>query len=326
MSTGITLNDIFEARSRIADVIHRTKLFHSKTFSAIAGCEVYLKTENLQKTGSFKIRGATNKIRSLTVEEGRRGIVTASSGNHGQAVAFAARECGYKATVIMPEGGSKAKAASIRGYGSNLLFCGTTSSERLVLAEKMCQEDGLIFVPPYDDPMVMAGQGTAGLEIIEDLDDVSAVFVPTGGCGLISGVATAVKEKNPGVAIYGVEPAGSNSTYLSFKNGKRTALDRIDTVADGIRTTIPGERTFPVVQKYVDDMLLVTEEQILHAMAMTLERCKLLAEPTGAVSLAAVVSGGLPAKHRGKKVVAFISGGNVALPQLAGYISSFGEE
>ena len=319
MST-ISLNDIFEARIRISKGVHRTPLFHSRTFSDLAGCEVYLKAENLQRTGSFKIRGATNKIRSLTPEEGNRGIITASSGNHGQAVAFAARSCGYKATVIMPEGGSPAKAESIRAYGAELFFCGTTSDERLALADKMCRERGLVFVPPYDDPLVMAGQGTVGLEIFEDLEDLAAVFVPTGGCGLISGIATAVKEKRPHVKIFGVEPEGSNSTYLSFKNGKRTALEKISTVADGIRTTIPGELTFPVVQKYVDNMLLVTEEQILHSMVMMLERGKLLSETTGAVALAAIISGRLPEELKGKKVVAVVSGGNIALPQLAGYL------
>ncbi len=319
--TRVSLHDIFDARERIARAVHRTPLFHSSTFSEMTGMEVYMKAENLQKTGSFKIRGASNRIFSLSKEEGARGVLTASSGNHGQAVAYAARTCGYKATVIMPEGGSPAKAASIRGYGSDLLFCGTTSGERLALAEEMRVSQGLTFVPPYDDPFIIAGQGTAGLEIVEDLDDVAAVLVPTGGCGLISGVATALKEKNPLVSVFGVEPTGSNSTEISFKAGKRISLDRIDTVADGIRTAIPGEVTFPIVQKYVDDMLLVTDDEILEAERLMLERCKLLAEPTGAVSLAAVLFGKLPEAFRGKKVVALISGGNIALPQLAGNLT-----
>ena len=320
MSIGI--KDIQEARERIAGIVHRTPLVRSATFGEWSGCEVYIKAENLQKTGSFKIRGASNKILSLSPEEGARGVVTASSGNHGQAVACAAALCGYRATVIMPEGGSKAKAASIKGYGAELLFCGTNSEERLVLANKLRDERGLVFVPPYDDPKVMAGQGTIGLEILEDLEDVSAVLVPTGGCGLISGVVTAIKEKNPSVRVYGVEPQGSNSTGVSFKNGKRTKLEKTKSVADGILTLIPGELTFPVVMRYVDGMLEVTEEQILHAQRMALERCKLLIEPSGCVPLAAILSGVLPNELKGKKVVALASGGNIALEQLADYITT----
>jgi threonine dehydratase len=313
----ITIKDILEARNRIDGVSHRTPLIHSKSLSEMAGVNLYLKTENFQKTGSFKIRGAVNRIFSLPRGEGARGIITASSGNHGQAVAFASGLRGYAATVVMPEGGSPAKAASIKAYGAELIYCGTASEERISLAKKMCEEHGAVYVPPYDDPLVMAGQGTLGLEIAEDLEDIAAVLVPTGGCGLISGVATALKENNADVAVFGVEPEGSNSTGLSFRAGRRTALDKIDTVADGIRTTIPGELTFPVVQRYVDDMLTVTDDDVLHAQYMILERCKILAEPTGAVSAAAVLCGVLPEKFRGRNVVALISGGNVAIPFLA---------
>ena len=319
MSIGI--KDIYEARERIASIAHRTPLVRSTTFGAWSGCEVYIKAENLQKTGAFKIRGASNKIFSLAPEEGARGVVTASSGNHGQAVACAAALCGYKATVIMPEGGSKAKAASIKDYGAELMYCGTNSEERLALANKLRDEQGLVFVPPYDDPKVMAGQGTIGLEILDDLQDAAAVLVPTGGCGLISGVATAIKETNPSVKVYGVEPQGSNSTGVSFENGKRTKLERTKSVADGILTLIPGELTFPLVMRYVDGMLEVTEEQILHAQRMALERCKLLIEPSGCVPLAAILSGALPNELKGKKVVALASGGNIALEQLAEYIA-----
>ncbi|MDR1651411.1 MAG: pyridoxal-phosphate dependent enzyme [Synergistaceae bacterium] len=315
--TVISADDVLAARERIAGRIHRTPLVRSRALSEMTGYEVFFKAENLQKTGSFKIRGACNKILPLSEEEGRRGIITASSGNHGQAVAYAARLCGYSATVIMPEGGSPVKAASIKDYGAELLFCGTKSGERIALAQKMCAESGAVFVPPYDDPFVMAGQGTVGLEILEDLEDASAVLVPTGGCGLISGIAAAIKEKKPDTAVFGVEPEGSASTGISFRAGKRTALDHINTVADGIRTTIPGELTFPVVQKYVDDMLTVTDEDVIRAQLLILERCKLLAEPTGAVAFAALLRGALPEKFRGKRVVSLISGGNVTLRQLA---------
>jgi threonine dehydratase len=316
----ISIKDVIEARERISSAVARTPLFRSSTFSEWSGYEVFLKAENLQKTGSFKIRGASNKVMSLSPEEGRRGVVTASSGNHGQAVACIAAKCGYGATVVMPEGGSPAKAASIKAYGADLIYCGTASSERLAFAEKLRKDRGAVFVHPYDDPLVMAGQGTIGLEIIEDLEDVGAILIPTGGCGLISGISVAVKEKNPGVKIYGVEPEGSNSTGLSFKNGKRTALDRINSVADGVRTAIPGELTFPLVQKYVDGMIEVTDSEILYAQRMILERCKLLAEPTGAVALAAILSGNLIGMPGGAKVVALLSGGNIAMPQLSEYL------
>jgi threonine dehydratase len=315
--TVISLKHIHEARERIFQALSKTPLIRSSTFGELSGFDVYIKAENLQKTGSFKIRGASNKIMSLSAEEGAKGVITGSSGNHGQAVAYAALKRGFGATVIMPEGGSPVKAASIKGYGAKLLLCGSTSVDRLALASKLCEEKGLVFVHPYDDPFVMAGQGTVGLEILDDLEDVSAILVPTGGCGLISGVAVAVKESNPRVKVFGVEPKGSNSTGVSFKNGRRTAIGKIDTIADGIRTTIPGELTFPVVQRYVDGMLEVTEEDIQNAQRMILERCKLLAEPTGAVALAAVLSGALREFLSGGKVVAILSGGNVSLKQLS---------
>jgi threonine dehydratase len=322
---AITIKDVLEAQERISRVVKRTPLLRSSTFSEWSGFEVFLKAENLQKTGSFKFRGASNKVMSLSPEEGRKGVVTGSSGNHGQAVACVAARFGYGATVVMPEGGSPAKAASIKGYDANLIYCGTTSQERLAFAEKLRKDRGAVFIHPYDDPLVMAGQGTAGLEIIEDLEDASVVLAPTGGCGLISGIAVAVKEKKPGIKVFGVEPAGSNSTGLSYRNGRRTALDKIETVADGIRTTIPGELTFPLVQKYVDGMIEVTDGEILYAQRMLLERCKLLAEPTGAVALAAILSGALARFTKGGKVVALLSGGNVAMPQLAEYLLRTGQ-
>ena len=311
----ISIKEILEAKERIAGVVHHTSLIHSESLSEMSGVNLFFKAENLQKTGSFKIRGAANKIFSLP--DGVRSVITASSGNHGQAVAFASRIRGISATVVMPEGGSPAKAASIISYGAELIYCGTTSDERISLAKKMSEERGAIYVAPFDDPFVMAGQGTIGLEIFEDLEDVAAVLVPTGGCGLISGVATALKESDPDIAVMGVEPEGSNSTGLSFRAGRRTALDKIDTIADGIRTTIPGELTFPVVERYVDDMLTVTDGDVLKAQYLILERCKILAEPTGAVATAAVLCGALPEKYRGRNVVALISGGNVAMSSLA---------
>ncbi|MDR3264738.1 MAG: pyridoxal-phosphate dependent enzyme, partial [Synergistaceae bacterium] len=235
----IALGDIHEARERIQSFVHRTFLTRSATLSKMSGFDVWLKPECLQRTGSFKIRGAMNRVLSLSPEEGRRGIVTGSSGNHGQAVACASQIKGYSAIVVMPEGASPAKVAAVKGYGSQVIFCGTLSDERLALAKKMRNEQGMTLIHPYDDPYVIAGQGTVGLEILEDLEDVAAVLVPTGGCGLISGVAAAIKETKPNVKVFGVEPAGSDSTGRSFRAGKRVRLDVVDTMADGIRNPIP---------------------------------------------------------------------------------------
>lgn len=321
-SAMITKKDILEARERIADAVRRTPLRKSGSLSRMAGCELYLKAECLQKTGAFKLRGALNKIRSLTEEELKRGVITASSGNHGQAVACGAAMANVPAVVVMPEGGSAAKAASIKDYDAELYFCGKTSDERMDFAHKMQEKRGMTFVHPYDDPFVMAGQGTIGLEIMEDLQDAEVVLVPTGGGGLISGIATAVKEINPSVRIYGVEPERACSTSLSFAAEKRTRREVNDSIADGILTSIPGELTFPVIQKYVDGMIQVSEEEIVHALRMILERTKFLAEPTGAVTTAAVLSEKLPEDLRGKKIVAVISGGNVALDKLSVILAS----
>ncbi|MDL2297772.1 threonine/serine dehydratase [Synergistaceae bacterium OttesenSCG-928-D05] len=314
---SITKKDILEARERISDAVRRTPLRKSGSLGQMAGCELYLKPECLQKTGAFKIRGALNKIRSLRPEELKRGVITASSGNHGQAVACSAAMAGVEAVVVMPEGGSAAKAASIRNYGAELYFCGRTSDERMVFAHEMQEKRGMTFVHPYDDLHVMAGQGTIGLEVAEDLPEIDVMLVPTGGGGLISGIATALKETLPNVKVYGVEPERACSTSMSYAAKQRTRRDVNDSIADGILTSIPGELTFPVVMKYVDGMIQVTEEEIAYATRMILERTKLLAEPTGAVTTAAVLSGRFQDELKGKKVVALISGGNVALDKLA---------
>jgi len=311
----ITLQDIRAARERVAGIINRTYLDHSATFSRLCGNQVFLKPENLQKTGAFKIRGAANHILQLDPQRARGGVITPSSGNHGQAVAYAASRAGFPAVVVVPEDASPAKVAAIRGYGAEVIFCGTTSLERIEKARELARERGMAFVHSFDDPWVMAGQGTIGLEILEDLPDVDAVLVPIGGGGLISGIATAIKESRPGVKVFGVEPAGSNSMYLSCRAGQVTELKGVNTLADGLRTSKPGELTFPVVQKYVDDILLVEEEEIKAALVTLLERGKLLAEPSGAVTVAALLAGKVPLQ--GKKVVAVISGGNVDLKLVA---------
>lgn len=285
----------------------------------MTGTSLFLKPENLQRTGAFKIRGALNAVLSLETEKGQRGIITASSGNHGQAVALAGAITGYPATVIMPEDASPAKVDAVRGYGARVIFCGTSSRERIEMAEDLCLSKGLTFIHPFDDPLVMAGQGTIGLEIISDLPDVDNVLVPVGGGGLISGIATAIKETDPKIRITGVEPEQSNSMYLSIQAGERQQLDNIVSIADGLKTSIPGRNTFPVVQKYVDDIILVSEEEIRKAVLILLERCKILVEPSGAVTVAALISGRIHLDDN--RTVAVLSGGNLALKDLAGFLS-----
>ncbi len=315
----INITHIKQAQERIRGMVHRTPLIGSKTFSHICKNKIFLKPENFQKTGAFKIRGALNVVLSLEPPKGKRGIITASSGNHGQAVALAGAISGYPATVVMPKNASAAKVDAVQGYGAEIIFHGTSSMERIDRAEEVCREKGLTFIHPFNDPLVMAGQGTIGLEILEDMPQVEQVLVPIGGGGLISGIAVAIKETRPDIKIIGVEPEQSNSMYLSIRSGQRRELQNIVSIADGLKTTIPGTNTFPLVRKYVHDILLVSEEEIRAAMMLLLERCKLLVEPSGAVTVAALLA------HKvapmGRKTVAVLSGGNIALRDLASFIS-----
>ncbi len=314
----IKLTDVKNAMQKISKWSHRTPLFTSQTLNELSNNFVYLKAENLQKSGSFKFRGTMNFLMSMSEEERRKGVVTGSSGNHGQALACAGRLLGVDVTVVVPEDVSKAKLSAMLNYGATIEQCGKTSKERLKRAEEICVQTGKVFVPPFDHPWIMAGQGTIGLELVEELGHFDAVLVPCGGCGLISGISVAVKEQLSNVKIYGVEPEQSNSTYLSFKAGQLVELHKIETIADGLRTTSPGKLTFPLVQKYVEDILLVTEEDIKRAVLFLLERLKLLVEPSGAVTVAALLANKVPLKN--KRVVAILSGGNVDLIALSEWI------
>ncbi|MEJ5230070.1 MAG: threonine/serine dehydratase [Pseudothermotoga sp.] len=320
----IKLEDVKKAMQKISKWSHKTPLFTSQTLNELSNNFVYLKAENLQKSGSFKFRGAMNFLLSMTEEERSRGVVTGSSGNHGQALACAGKLLGVDVTVVVPEDVSNAKLSAMLGYGAKIERCGKTSKERLKRAKEISDSFGKVFVPPFDHPWIMAGQGTIGLELVEDLAQFDAVLVPCGGCGLISGISVAVKEQLPTVKVYGVEPEQSNSTYLSFKAGHLVELHKIETIADGLRTTSPGQLTFPVVQKYVEDILLVSEEDIKKAVIFLLERMKLLVEPSGAVTVAALLANKLPVK--GKKIVAVLSGGNVDLLALASWIKEIKEK
>jgi len=310
----LTAKHVEQAYERIHSYVHKTTILTSKTLNEVSGLEIFMKAENFQKSGSFKIRGALNFLLSMDERERERGVVTGSSGNHGQALALAGKMLKIDVKVVVPQDASPAKVAAIQGYGAKLERFGTSSTERLRRAREISEQEQRVFVPPFDHYWIMAGQGTVGLEILEELDEVDAILVPCGGCGLIAGISTYVKEKRPSVRIYGVEPDQSNSTYLSFKAGRRVELHNIQTIADGLRTASPGELTFPIVQRYVEDVLLVSEREIAEAVVFLIERCKILVEPSAAVTVAAAMFGKVPSKN--KKVVAVLSGGNIDKQRL----------
>ncbi len=318
----IRLEDVQAARACISDITYVTPLLQSEQLSKICGNQVYLKSEHLQKTGSFKIRGATNKVKQA-VAEGAKYITAASSGNHGQAVAYIAKQLGVPATIVVPVDASLCKVNAIKAYDGKVEKCGTTSKERLPRAKEIAVQENGVFIPPYDDPYIMAGQGTIGLEVLEQLKDVDAVIVPIGGGGLISGILTAIKESNPRIKVIGVEPELANDTYLSLQNKAITAIPATNTIADGLRTSQPGDLTFPVLMKYLDDLVLVSEDEIRLAFSFVLERMKQMIEPSSATTVAAAMFDKL--QLRGKRVVTVISGGNVDLEQVPQLIVDTGQ-
>ncbi|CAM3880439.1 threonine ammonia-lyase [Mesobacillus thioparans] len=314
----ISLNEVKEARERISDIIHVTPILKSDQLSSLCGNQIFFKSEHLQKTGSFKIRGASNKVKQA-VENGAKYVTAASSGNHGQAVSYVANKYGVPATIVVPEDISQCKMNAIKAYNGKIEICGTTSAERLPRAKEIAEQENGVFIPPYDDPFIMAGQGTVGLEILEQVQDVDAVIVPIGGGGLLSGILTAIKETNPKIKVIGVEPEIANDTHLSLKNKEITSIPATSTIADGLRSSQPGDMTFPVLMKYLDDLVLVSEEEIRHAFSFVLERMKQLIEPSSATTVAAAMHNKLP--FTDKKVVTVISGGNVDLGKIYGLIS-----
>ncbi|RXE55776.1 threonine dehydratase [Methanoculleus taiwanensis] len=306
----VSLDDVRRAAGRLLGRVLHTPLVYSPSFSRMTGTEVYLKLENLQKTGSFKIRGATNAIFVHRNVIGPGGVVTASAGNHAQGVALAAREFGIPATIVMPENASLAKQEATRRYGARVLLRGERLAETLSIAEEIACREGLFSIHPYDDPFVIAGQGTVGLEILDDLPDPDLIIVPIGGGGLAAGLATAVRAINPATRIVGVEAAACPSACEACRIGERVSIDPEYSIADGIIVRQVGKETFPVIRDLVDEIVLVTEEEIAAAVVHLLERKKILAEGAGAVSLAALLNGSIRIPH-GIRVVPVISGGNI---------------
>lgn len=310
----INFNEINKAHNILKGVVKNTPLEKNRTFSNIIGSNVYLKLENLQNTGSFKIRGAYNKIYQLTKEEKNRGVVCASAGNHAQGVANAATLLGVKTTVFMPIFAPPTKIIATRGYGANVILEGNTYDDAYTAAKKYADEKNLIFIPAYNDEYVIAGQGTIGIEIFETLKDVDVVVVPIGGGGLISGIAVALKHLKPDVKIIGVEAEGAQAMKTSIKKNKIVPLKSLSTIADGIAVKTPGNITFDIIKKYVDDIVIVNDDEIARTMYMLLQRAKLVVEPAGAVSLAALLRKKVVFPN--KNIVSLISGGNVNLSLL----------
>ncbi|MBI4500343.1 MAG: pyridoxal-phosphate dependent enzyme [Gemmatimonadetes bacterium] len=303
----VELRDIEQARERIGSRVHRTPLFSAATLGQMVGVRLSFKAELFQKTGSFKVRGVLNHLLQLAPEVLRNGLITLSAGNHGAALAWAAAAAGTSATVVMPATAVKSKIAAILAYGGEVI-----QTEGNLLEECLSIRDarGLTLVHPFDDPAIIAGQGTIGLEILEDLPDVECVIVPIGGGGLIAGIAAAIKRRRPEVRMIGVEPTGADVMRRSLAAGEPLRLERLSTVADGLAAPFAGKHTLAHVQAFVDNVVVVDDETILQALRLTLERAKLAAEPAGTAAFAALLAGAAPVPA-GARVVCIVSGGNV---------------
>lgn len=306
--------DIQEAYSLIHRVAHRTPFIHSRTFSRLVSGKVHLKLECLQRTGSFKIRGAYYAISKLRDEIESRGCVAASAGNHAQGVALAASSLGVEATIVMPRFSPTAKVNATRGYGAEVILHGDDYDEAVTEASKIRDNRDAVFIHSFDNPAVIAGQGTIGLEIMDEISDLDALVVPVGGGGLISGVSIAIKNINPKIAIYGVQASGSQSMVASLNKGHPVKLRKVDTIADGIAIRQPSQLTLDITRQLVDDTVVVTDDEIADATCLLLERTKQVVEPAGAVGLAALLTEKIDVK--GKKVGVVISGGNIDMSLL----------
>jgi threo-3-hydroxy-L-aspartate ammonia-lyase len=315
----LTLEMIREAHARIRPHVHRTPVITSRAFDEAAGRRVFFKCENLQRAGAFKIRGATNKIRSLTPLELRRGVVAFSSGNHAQAVALAAREAQTRAVIAMPTDAPQAKVAATRAYGAEIIFYDRQRDDRESLARDIAEREGLQLVPPYDDYLIMAGQGTCALELFDEEPELDCLVTPCGGGGLFAGASTIARDFNPSVRCFPVEAETADDTRQSFLKGERVHIPPPPTIADGMRNQQPGALTFPVLRENAEDVLTVSDEEIIAALRFLLFRMKMLVEPTGAVAAAAVLARKLPPDI--KRVGVILSGGNVDPETLSRLLS-----
>jgi len=306
----VTWDDVANARERIAPFVHRTLVLTSATIDRMSGARVFFKCENFQQTGSFKFRGATNTVASLSAQERARGVYAHSSGNHAQALALAAAIHGVPAHIVMPEDSSPVKVAATKGYGARIVPCPPTQQGRRDVAERIGAETGAVFVHPHDDPSVIAGQGTACAELIDEADALDLILAPLGGGGLLSGTVIAASHLSPGVRVIGCEPAGADDAYRSIREGRRITDFTPLTIADGLRTPL-GENTFEILRERLGEIVLVSEAQILTAMRTVWERMKIVIEPSSAVAVAPLLERKIDAE--GKRVGVILSGGNVDL-------------
>lgn len=312
------LDNIKVAREKIQDVVVKTPLLYSKFFSEKSNNNVYMKCENLQLTGAYKLRGALNKVMSLTDEEKSKGVVCSSAGNHAQGVAYAANLMGIKSTIVMPTTTPYLKIQSTKDLGGNVILNGKVYDDAYNFAKQIEEREGAVFLHPFNDINVIYGQGTIGLEIIEELKDVDVVICPIGGGGLLSGISLALKEINPNIKIVGVQASGANAMEQSFLKGELTPLSSVSTIADGIAVKSPGDLTFSIIKKYVDEVITVTDDEIVDAFLALIEKQKLVAEASGAVSLAALSKLNI----ENKNVVCIISGGNIDMLTITSLINS----
>ncbi|MFZ1908680.1 MAG: threo-3-hydroxy-L-aspartate ammonia-lyase [Burkholderiales bacterium] len=315
MRLSVSFDDVEAAHERLGGVTHRTPTLTSSSIDALTGASVRFKCENLQRMGAFKFRGAYNALAQLPEKERRRGVITYSSGNHAQAVALAGRLLGVAATIVMPADAPRVKLEATRGYGAEVITYDAKTGSREEIARRLGAERGLTLIPPFDHPHVIAGQGTAAKELIEDGGPLDVLLVPCGGGGLLSGCAVAARHMNPDCRVIGVEPAAGDDATRSFKSKTLQSVHDPDTIADGARTSSLGAHTFPLVLHYVDDMLTVTDEELLDSMFFLWQRMKLVVEPTGALAACALLRGKLDAA--GLRIGVILSGGNVDLDWAA---------
>ncbi|NBS73576.1 MAG: threo-3-hydroxy-L-aspartate ammonia-lyase [Betaproteobacteria bacterium] len=314
-----TFEDVVLASRRISGFAHRTPVMHSRYLNQTLDAEVFFKCENLQRMGAFKFRGAFNALSKLTDAQRRAGVIAYSSGNHAQAVALSAQILQTSATILMPHDASAAKLDATRGYGAAVIGYDRYQEDAMTMAEAITKQDNKTFIPPFDHPDVLSGQGTSALELFEDVGDLDALFVCLGGGGLLSGCALAARALSPQCRVYGVEPLAGNDVAQSFAKGERVRIATPQTIADGAQTPMVGEITFAIIQKNVDAIFTVTDEQLIDSMRFYAERMKLVVEPTGCLSLAAALQ--MSPQLRGKKVGVIISGGNVDAQRYAQLLS-----
>jgi len=312
---AIDYEDVLAASRSIRPHVHRTPVMTSRLVDEAAGIRLFFKCENLQRAGAFKARGAFNKLLSLSKDERARGVVAFSSGNHAQAVALSASTLGVDATIVMPTDAPRSKLEATRGYGATIVEYDRRAEDRDLIAIRIAEDEGRVLVPPYDDAWIMAGQGTAALELLEDVPDLDVVVAPVGGGGLLAGTATALEGAATRVLAFGAEPADADDTAQSLEAGERVRIDPPDTIADGARTESPGEKTFPILMKRAEAVVRVPDDALVRAMRLLLTRMKILVEPTGALAAAAALEGLLP--DGVERVGVILSGGNVDPATLA---------